>query len=92
MKIDLHTHTKKCKSGDAHTREIAPADFCEILTSTEVGIITITNHNVFDLIQYQEIEDGLPEGVQAWPGIELDVIEQGSLGALTCHCIASKGS
>lgn len=82
MKIDLHTHTKKCKSGDAHTREIAPADFCEILTSTDVGIIAITNHNVFDLTQFKEIEDRIRESVQVWPGIELDVIEQGSRGHL----------
>lgn len=82
MKIDLHTHTKKCKSGDAKTREITPADFCEIITSTEVGIIAITNHNVFDLPQFKEIEDSLIEGVQVWPGIELDVIEDGSRGHL----------
>jgi ABC-type cobalamin/Fe3+-siderophores transport system ATPase subunit len=47
-----------------------------------VGIIAITNHNVFDLIQFKEIEDGLGEGVQVWPGIELDVVEQGSRGHL----------
>jgi ABC-type cobalamin/Fe3+-siderophores transport system ATPase subunit len=82
MKIDLHTHTKKCKSGDAHTRAIAPADFCEILTSTEVGILAITNHNVFDLTQFKEIEDGLSGSVQVWPGVELDVIEDGSRGHL----------
>lgn len=82
MKIDLHTHTKKCKSGDAPTRDIAPTDFCEIVMSTEVGIIAITNHNVFDIGQFKEIEDGLKEGVQVWPGIELDVIEQGSRGHL----------
>lgn len=82
MKIDLHTHTKKCKSGDAQTRAITPADFCEILTSTEVGIIAITNHNIFDLTQFREITDGLREGVQVWPGIELDVIEQGTRGHL----------
>ena len=82
MKIDLHTHTKKCKSGDAPTREIAPSEFCEILTSTDVGIIAITNHNVFDLTQFKEIEDGLGEGVQVWPGIELDVVEQGARGHL----------
>ncbi|MDE3022813.1 MAG: hypothetical protein KGI54_13310 [Pseudomonadota bacterium] len=82
MKIDLHTHTKKCKSGDAPTREITPNYFCEILASTEVGIIAITNHNVFDLAQFREIEDGLKGGVQVWPGIELDVIEQGSRGHL----------
>jgi hypothetical protein len=27
MKTDLHAHMKKCKSGDAPVREIAPADF-----------------------------------------------------------------
>ena len=82
MKIDLHTHTKKCKSGDAQTREITPADFCEILTSTEVGIIAITNHNVFDITQFKEIEAGLRGGVQIWPGIELDVMEEGMRGHL----------
>ena len=82
MKIDLHTHTKKCKSGDAPTREIAAAEFCEILASTEVGIIAITNHNVFDLKQFKEIETGLGGDVQVWPGIELDVIEDGSRGHL----------
>lgn len=82
MKIDLHTHTKKCKSGDAHTREITPVEFCKTLTSTEVGIIAITNHNVFDLIQFKEIEGGLTEDVQVWPGVELDVMEQDSRGHL----------
>ena len=52
MKIDIHTHTKKCKSGDAPTREISPENFCEAILSTEVRIIAITNHNVFDLDQY----------------------------------------
>lgn len=56
MKIDIHTHTKKCKSGDAPTREISPEKFCEAVLSTEVRIIAITNHNVFDLNQYTEIE------------------------------------
>ena len=50
MKIDIHAHTKKSKSGDAPTREITPKDFCETIQSTDVGIIAITNHNVFDLI------------------------------------------
>jgi len=82
MKIDLHTHTKKCKSGDAHSREIAPEDFCETIMSTEVGIIAITNHNVFDLAQFRKIEAGIAEGVQVWPGIELDVQENGARGHL----------
>ena len=80
MKIDLHTHTKKCKSGVAPTREISPADFCENVLSTDVGVIAITNHNVFDLEQFSEIKGGLNQSVQVWPGIELDVVEEASRG------------
>ncbi len=82
MKIDIHTHTKKCKSGDAPTREISPADFCETILSTEVRIIAVTNHNVFDLDQFEEIETRLGEDAQVWPGIELDVLDSGSRGHL----------
>lgn len=82
MKIDIHTHTKQCKSGDASTREISPKDFCETILSTEVRIIAITNHNVFDLDQYKEIKTGLGEEAQVWPGIELDILEEGSGGHL----------
>lgn len=82
MKIDIHTHTRKCKSGDAHTREVSPADFCETILSTEVRVIAITNHNVFDLDQFKEIERRLGEDVQVWPGIELDVLDDESRGHL----------
>ena len=82
MKIDIHTHTKKCKSGDAHTREVSPANLCEAILSTEVRIIAITNHNVFDLDQYKAIETSLSEQAQVWPGIELDILEKGSRGHL----------
>lgn len=83
MKIDIHTHTKKCKSGDAPTREISPADFCKTILSTEVRIIAITNHNVFDLYQFEEIETRLGEDAQVWPGIELDVLD----GESRCHLL-----
>ena len=82
MKIDIHTHTKKCKSGDAPTREISPADLCETILSTEVRIIAVTNHNVFDLEQFDEIQTGLSEDAQVWPGIELDILEGESRGHL----------
>ncbi len=82
MKIDIHTHTKKCKSGDASTREIAPIDFCETIQSTDVGIIAITNHNVFDLDQFTEIVDIIGDDAQVWPGVELDVQEDGVRGHL----------
>lgn len=82
MKIDIHTHTKKCKSGDALTREIAPGDFCEKILSTDVGIVAITNHNVFDLEQYTAIIGGIGNDAQVWPGIELDILEDGIRGHL----------
>lgn len=82
MKIDIHTHTKKCKSGDAPTREISPESFCEAILSTEVRIIAITNHNVFDLGQYTEIDARLAKEAQVWPGIELDICENESRGHL----------
>ena len=75
MKIDIHTHTRKCKSGDAPTREISPEDFCEILASTDVGIIAITNHNVFDLVQFEQIAAIADPDLQIWPGVELDIVD-----------------
>lgn len=82
MKIDIHTHTRKCKSGDAPSRDISPEDFCETVLSTEVKIIAITNHNFFDLDQFTKIESGLNGEVQAWPGIELDILEESVRGHL----------
>ncbi len=82
MKIDIHTHTKKCKSGDAPTREISPESFCEAILSSEVRVVAITNHNVFDLGQYTEIENRLGKEAQIWPGIELDILEDGLRGHL----------
>jgi len=53
-----------------------------MILSTEVGIIAITNHNVFDLNQYTEIKARVGNEVQVWPGIELDILEEGSRGHL----------
>ncbi|MGZ0708069.1 hypothetical protein ACWPKO_06995 [Coraliomargarita sp. W4R53] len=82
MKIDIHTHTKQCKTGDAPSREIAATDFCQAVRATEVGIIAITNHNVFDLDQFTEILEEIDGDAQVWPGIELDVIDDGVRGHL----------
>jgi predicted ATPase len=81
MKIDIHTHTRKCKSGDAHTREVTAKQFCDAVLATDVGIIAVTNHNLFDLAQFQEIQVGIGS-VQAWPGVELDIVEDGARGHL----------
>lgn len=82
MRIDVHTHTIRCKSGDAPTRGISATDFCEKILSTDVGIVAITNHNHFDLKQYRLIEEGLGANAQVWPGVELDIVEEGARGHL----------
>jgi hypothetical protein len=95
VKIDIHTHTKKCKSGDAHTREISPDDFCEAILSTEVRVVAITNHNVFDLGQFQDIQARIGTNAHAWPGVELDVYDdhgRGHLLVITSPSLAERFS
>jgi len=82
MKIDVHVHTKKTKKGDAKTREIDPIRFHEIISSTEVKIVAITNHNHFDLTQYNAFIKVVGDGFQIWPGVELDITEDGRRGHL----------
>lgn len=75
MKIDIHTHTKKIKTGDAETRNVTPSRFNEIIRNTDVKILAITNHNHFDKVQYEEINELVNEVCQIWPGIELDILQ-----------------
>jgi len=82
VKIDIHTHTRKCKSGDAATREISAQDFCGAILSTDVRVVAITNHNVFDLAQYDDIRTRLDTDAQVWPGVELDVFDGKTKGHL----------
>jgi len=77
MKIDIHVHTKRTKKGDPRTRDVSPKRLSEIVLSTDVKILAITNHNIFDLQQYDQILSQLDGAVQVWPGIEIDVLENG---------------
>ena len=86
MKIDIHVHTRKVKSGDAPTRNIEKEMFVEILSETDVNILAITNHNHFDLKQYEEFRDGVETHCQIWPGIELDILENGKKSHLIVIC------
>lgn len=74
MKIDIHVHTKKTKQGDSTERNVEAKRFHDIISSTEVKIVAITNHNVFDLVQYEEFVKEVGDDFQIWPGVELDVI------------------
>lgn len=72
MKIDLHCHTLATK-GEGQERNVTPELFAEKIDAAQVDIVAVTNHNHFDLDQY-EILRGAVEGVaQVWPGVELDM-------------------
>ncbi len=76
MKIDIHVHTKKCKGGDSENRNIDADKFDEIIRLTDVKILAITNHNHFDLNQYEQIKTKSEDVCKIWPGIELDILEE----------------
>lgn len=73
MKIDLHCHTKKIKSGDANTRNVTKELFVEKVSQADVKIIAITNHNHFDYAQYLDLKVAVEGICDIWPGIELDI-------------------
>lgn len=78
MKIDLHCHTKKIKSGDGESRNVTTELFCEKVKDADVKIVAITNHNNFDIEQYNTFLKDVYSFCQIWPGVELDV--KGSSG------------
>jgi predicted ATPase len=86
MKIDIHVHTKKIKSGDAATRTITAGDFVEIIKNTDVKILAITNHNHFDLNQYNDFQKATASFCQIWPGVELDIMHNGKRAHLIVIC------
>ena len=72
MKIDLHLHTKKCKQGDSSKRNIEATKFIQKMKENDVGICAITNHNHFDINEYEKIIHEAPD-LNVFPGIELDI-------------------
>lgn len=74
MKIDLHCHTKKIKSGDGKARNVTPELFKEKIELADVKIVAITNHNAFDYQQYLLLKESVEGICQVWPGVEIDVL------------------
>lgn len=74
MKIDFHCHTLKTKEDESITRNVTPELFTEKIILSEVKVVAITNHNLFDQVQYDILKSSVKEYCQVWPGIELDVI------------------
>ncbi|MBQ3603615.1 MAG: histidinol phosphatase [Clostridia bacterium] len=78
MRIDLHCHTKSTKQGDGDCRNVTSEVFKEKIINSDVRILAITNHNLFDLEQFNELKESVKDFCQVWPGIEIDA--QGSNG------------
>lgn len=74
-KIDLHLHTiASAKDADF---EFNLEMFQEYIDQHSIDAIAITNHNLFNLIQFEEITQSL-QNVSVFPGIEID-FERGHL-------------
>ena len=71
MKIDLHMHTKKVLKSESNKRSINDANkFEKILINASVGVAAITNHNEFNLEQFNDFKS---DKYLLLPGIEYDV-------------------
>ena len=91
MKIDLHCHTKKTKSGETEKRTINPDKFADILSKNNVGIVSCTNHNNFSINDYALFSDASSKkGIVLWPGIELDVVVNNEKGHVIFICNPNK--
>lgn len=73
MKIDLHCHTKKVKTGELETRNVSADIFATKIQNADVKIVAITNHNTFDISQYNEFLSLVHTFCQIWPGVEIDI-------------------
>ena len=73
LKIDLHCHTKKIKSGDGDGRNVTPELFREKIIDANVKIVAITNHNTFDYEQYEVLRQKVIGICSVWPGVEIDI-------------------
>jgi hypothetical protein len=73
-KIDLHVHTVPTIS-DCHF-EFDIHKLKEYVKLANLAAIAITNHNIFDLLQFEEIRQNLD--IKVFPGIEID-LEKGHL-------------
>lgn len=74
-KIDLHIHTQSTVS-DAGEFSFSMAKLQEYTISEDIDAIAITNHNIFDMEEFNSITSHLD--ITVFPGVEID-IENGHL-------------
>lgn len=75
--VDFHCHTKATKKNESVLRTVTPELFSEMLDRAGVEIAAITNHNEFDLSQFQSLVLATQDFAQIWPGAELDIERNG---------------
>lgn len=86
MKIDLHCHTIKTKRSDGVNRNVDVETFSNYMKDLDIKIVAITNHNYFDLDQYNEFSESVKETTMVWPGIELDIKQTPKNGHMIVIC------
>ncbi|HOE39964.1 MAG TPA: hypothetical protein PLY69_10330 [Bacteroidales bacterium] len=74
-KIDLHIHTKASPYSDS-VYDFSISKLQEYVEKLSIDCIAITNHNLFDLEQFNQISEQIE--ITVLPGIEID-IEKGHL-------------
>ena len=74
-RCDLHIHTVATVSD--RTFEFDKDVLVDYVEKTSLDVIAITNHNMFDYMQFNEIKNTLPDTV-VLPGIEID-LEKGHI-------------
>lgn len=70
-RIDLHIHT--IASPLDHDFEFDSNVLLERVKSNHLDAIAVTNHNVFNRANYEEVRSCLPESVCVFPGVEVSV-------------------
>lgn len=68
-KIDLHTHTVSTVSD--YEFEFDLSKMIDYVNQLQIDAIAITNHNVFNIRQFHQINDAL--SIPVFPGIEVDL-------------------
>lgn len=81
-KLDLHLHTI-CTVSDSDF-DFSVEKLKEYVTELKIDGIAITNHNIFDVVQFRMIQEELEGICVVFPGIEINVGNRKGFGHLLC--------
>lgn len=79
-KIDLHIHTVPTFSDSNFTYSLDT--FVRYVSESKLDAVAVTNHDMFDLAEYKEINDALETSV--FPSIEVS-LEMGHILKINCE-------